>query len=464
MLVYAAASALLAAQIKRILDSRPAAQQKVGQVALADHRPLSAQGHRRVLLRLPDDRRRPARGPRPARPAARAHAGAVGGLLRATHDRAAALAADQRRRAGAARRLRDGGRSAAGRPRRRRLCAALLFYYDARLAHGLRDGGAHHRLSAGEARATAAQDQPAKPGSARAADARGRRGVHRPPDREGVRRRGARRREVPKASDELYRTNMRVTRIVSVLPPIMEMLGAFAIAGALYYGAHSIAAGRLHQRRVRGVRRRAAVHVRPDQEAEPRQRQPAAGHRRGRAHLRGARPPHGGPRAAWRRRPAAFPASPSSSATWCSPTTTRRGRFSRASAVTVSRGQVDGAGRAERRGQDDDDEPGAAVLRRHRRRHPDRRRRHPRRDAGLPARADRHRHAGDDPLRRHRQQQHRLRTSRRLRAPRSRRRRAPPTRTSSSRRSRRATRRRSASAGSGCRAASVSGSRSRVRC
>ena len=48
-----------------------------------------------------------------------------------------------------------------------------------------------------------------------------------------------------KASDELYRTNMRVTRIVSVLPPIMEMLGAFAIAGALYYGAHSIAAGRL---------------------------------------------------------------------------------------------------------------------------------------------------------------------------------------------------------------------------
>jgi len=48
-----------------------------------------------------------------------------------------------------------------------------------------------------------------------------------------------------KASDVLYRTNMRVTRIVSVLPPIMEMLGAFAIAGALYYGAHSIAAGRL---------------------------------------------------------------------------------------------------------------------------------------------------------------------------------------------------------------------------
>jgi subfamily B ATP-binding cassette protein MsbA len=48
-----------------------------------------------------------------------------------------------------------------------------------------------------------------------------------------------------RASDELYRTNMRVTRIVSVLPPIMEMLGACAIAGALYYGAHQIATGRL---------------------------------------------------------------------------------------------------------------------------------------------------------------------------------------------------------------------------
>ena len=48
--------------------------------------------------------------------------------------------------------------------------------------------------------------------------------------------------------------------------------------------------------------------------------------------------------------------------------------------------------------------------------------------------------------------------------PRSRRRHAPRTRTSSSRPSRRATRRRSASAGSACPAASVSGSRSRVRC
>jgi ATP-binding cassette, subfamily B, bacterial MsbA len=46
-------------------------------------------------------------------------------------------------------------------------------------------------------------------------------------------------------SFDLYRVNMRVTRIVSVLPPIMELLGAFAIAGALYYGSRQIAIKRL---------------------------------------------------------------------------------------------------------------------------------------------------------------------------------------------------------------------------
>ena len=110
-----------------------------------------------------------------------------------------------------------------------------------------------------------------------------------------------------KASDELYRTNMRVTRIVSVLPPIMEMLGAFAIAGALYYGAHSIAAGRLTSGEFAAFVAALLFMYGADQEAEPRERQPAAGHLRSRAHLRGARSPHGGPRAAWRRRAAAFP-------------------------------------------------------------------------------------------------------------------------------------------------------------
>ena len=59
---------------------------------------------------------------------------------------------------------------------------------------------------------------------------------------------GAEGREAQKfegASDRLYRTNMRVTRIVSILPPIMELLGGLAIAVALWYGSREIAAGRL---------------------------------------------------------------------------------------------------------------------------------------------------------------------------------------------------------------------------
>jgi subfamily B ATP-binding cassette protein MsbA len=59
---------------------------------------------------------------------------------------------------------------------------------------------------------------------------------------------GAEAREAEKfrnASDRLYHTNMRVTRIVSILPPIMELLGGFAIAVALWYGSREIASGRL---------------------------------------------------------------------------------------------------------------------------------------------------------------------------------------------------------------------------
>jgi len=59
---------------------------------------------------------------------------------------------------------------------------------------------------------------------------------------------GAERREGMKfeaASSQLYRTSMTVTLLVSVLPPVMELLGGFAIAGALYYGSREIAAGRL---------------------------------------------------------------------------------------------------------------------------------------------------------------------------------------------------------------------------
>ncbi|MGE0363463.1 MAG: ABC transporter ATP-binding protein [Vicinamibacterales bacterium] len=47
------------------------------------------------------------------------------------------------------------------------------------------------------------------------------------------------------ASDQLYRTNMSVTGVLSLLPPLMEALGGVAIVGALWYGSQEIAAGRL---------------------------------------------------------------------------------------------------------------------------------------------------------------------------------------------------------------------------
>jgi subfamily B ATP-binding cassette protein MsbA len=58
----------------------------------------------------------------------------------------------------------------------------------------------------------------------------------------------AERREAAKfraAGDQLYRTNMSVTGVLSVLPPMMEALGGVAIVGALWYGSGEIAAGRL---------------------------------------------------------------------------------------------------------------------------------------------------------------------------------------------------------------------------
>ena len=43
----------------------------------------------------------------------------------------------------------------------------------------------------------------------------------------------------------LYRTNMRVVRALSLMPPAMELLGGIGMAGALWYGSKEIAAGRL---------------------------------------------------------------------------------------------------------------------------------------------------------------------------------------------------------------------------
>src|SRR5687767_10455835 len=48
-----------------------------------------------------------------------------------------------------------------------------------------------------------------------------------------------------RASRALYRTNLKVTGVLSVLPPLMEFLGGLGVAGALWYGSREIAANRL---------------------------------------------------------------------------------------------------------------------------------------------------------------------------------------------------------------------------
>ena len=48
-----------------------------------------------------------------------------------------------------------------------------------------------------------------------------------------------------RASERLYRTNMKVTSTLSALPPLMELLGGLGIAGVLWYGSREIAAADL---------------------------------------------------------------------------------------------------------------------------------------------------------------------------------------------------------------------------
>ena len=62
---------------------------------------------------------------------------------------------------------------------------------------------------------------------------------------------GAEGREAAKferVSATLFRTNLKVTRVLALLPPLMEFLGGIAIAGALWYGSREIANGPPHRR------------------------------------------------------------------------------------------------------------------------------------------------------------------------------------------------------------------------
>jgi ATP-binding cassette, subfamily B, bacterial MsbA len=48
-----------------------------------------------------------------------------------------------------------------------------------------------------------------------------------------------------RAASRLFRTNMKVTASLSSLPPLMELLGGFGMAAALWYGSRQIAVGQM---------------------------------------------------------------------------------------------------------------------------------------------------------------------------------------------------------------------------
>jgi subfamily B ATP-binding cassette protein MsbA len=46
-----------------------------------------------------------------------------------------------------------------------------------------------------------------------------------------------------RSTNRLFRTNMRITRVVSIMPPIMEFVGGLGLAAAIWYGSGRIASG-----------------------------------------------------------------------------------------------------------------------------------------------------------------------------------------------------------------------------
>ncbi len=48
-----------------------------------------------------------------------------------------------------------------------------------------------------------------------------------------------------RASQRLYRTNLKVTSALAILPPLMELLGGLAVVGLIWYGSREIAQGTL---------------------------------------------------------------------------------------------------------------------------------------------------------------------------------------------------------------------------
>ena len=230
MIVYGAASAGVAAQIQPILDHVLPKHEELGQIIGAILALYLIKGIGAYLSgylmtdvgqRVVRDLRNLLFTPHP-RP--------VGGVLFGADQRQADVAHHQRRRRRCSRR--SPRRSATWRASRCRWSAlpALLFYYDARLAMVCLTGAplvVYPLVGSGSgsgARRGAARRRSSRSRTCRAEAFTGHR---------IVKAFGAEQRETAKfqaASERLYRTSMKVTSALSVLPPLMEFIGGVAFA------------------------------------------------------------------------------------------------------------------------------------------------------------------------------------------------------------------------------------------
>jgi subfamily B ATP-binding cassette protein MsbA len=122
---------------------------------------------------------------------------------------------------------------------------ALLFYYDARLALVCMTGAPLViyplvRLGQRVRRMTRRSQEQQEQLSHVTAEAFG---AHRIVKAFGAERRESAR--FARASQQLYRVTMKVTSAVSALPPLMELVGGLALAGALWYFSHQISRGQM---------------------------------------------------------------------------------------------------------------------------------------------------------------------------------------------------------------------------
>ena len=215
---------------------------------------------------------------------------------------------------------------------------------------------------------------------------------------------GAEEREASRFRDALrylYRTNMRVVRALSLMPPAMELLGGIGMAGALWYGSKEIASGRLTPGDFTTFLAAMLMMYAPAKKLS-----------RVNANLQQAI-------AAAERifemldthteveeRPNAEPLPPFSRAIEFHDVTfayeEARSRAHSSQPDAHSAGRADGGHRRpERRRQDDARQPDSTVLRRYRRHDCHRRTRRSRGDVEVAARAGGHRHPGNRALRRY---------------------------------------------------------------